>query len=45
MKQKVSAPRAFLRGIPITVWMLLLVIVPLAFTFLMSFYSTKACRS
>ena len=34
-------PRALLRGIPITVWMLALVIVPLAFTFVMSFYSSR----
>jgi len=33
-------PIAFLRGIPITVWLLALVIGPLAYTFLMSFYST-----
>jgi spermidine/putrescine transport system permease protein len=41
MKKPVSPPRAFLRGIPITVWMLLLVIAPLFLTFLMSFYSKQ----
>ena len=44
MKQRVSPPRAFLRGIPITVWMLVLVIGPLALTFLMSFYSTDGMQ-
>jgi spermidine/putrescine transport system permease protein len=41
MKPRVSPPRAFLRGIPITVWMLVLVLGPLALTFLMSFFSTN----
>lgn len=41
MKQRVSPARAFLRGIPITAWMLVLVIAPLVLTFLMSFYSKK----
>jgi spermidine/putrescine transport system permease protein len=40
MTRRVSPPREFLRGIPITVWMLALVVVPLAFTFVMSFYSS-----
>jgi spermidine/putrescine transport system permease protein len=40
VRERISPPRAFLRGIPITVWLLALVIGPLAFTFLMSFYST-----
>lgn len=39
--RKISPPRAFLRGIPITAWMLALVIGPLALTFLMSFFSTN----
>jgi spermidine/putrescine transport system permease protein len=39
-----SPPRAFLRGIPITVWLAALVIGPLAYTFLMSFYSTDGLR-
>jgi len=41
LKQRVSPPRSFLRAVPITVWMMLLVIVPLFLTFLMSFYSKK----
>ncbi len=45
MRARISAPRSFLRGIPITVWMLALVIGPLAYTFLMSFYSTDGLRS
>ena len=44
MHARISAPRSFLRGIPITVWMLALVIGPLAFIFLMSFYSTDGMR-
>lgn len=39
MKRKASPARAFLRGIPITVWMLALVVIPLGYTFVMSFYS------
>jgi spermidine/putrescine transport system permease protein len=42
--RKISPPRAFLRGIPITVWMLALVIGPLALTFLMSFNSTDGVQ-
>jgi spermidine/putrescine transport system permease protein len=42
--KKISPPRAFLRGIPIAVWMLVLVIGPLALTFLMSFYSTDGMQ-
>ncbi|MBN1836565.1 MAG: ABC transporter permease [Spirochaetales bacterium] len=41
MARRVSPPREFLKGIPITVWMLGLVLVPLAFTFLMSFYTSS----
>jgi spermidine/putrescine transport system permease protein len=33
-----SPPRSFLRGIPVGVWMLALVVVPLGYTFIMSFY-------
>jgi spermidine/putrescine transport system permease protein len=39
-----SPPRAFLRGIPITVWLLALVIGPLAYTLLMSFYATDGLK-
>jgi spermidine/putrescine transport system permease protein len=38
--QRISPPRQLLRGVPITVWLLALVIGPLAYTFLMSFYAT-----
>jgi len=41
MKRRISKPAAFIKGIPITVWMLALVIIPLLFTFLMSFYSSS----
>lgn len=44
MKRATSPARAFLRGIPVTVWMLALVIGPLAFTFLMSFWSTDGMQ-
>jgi len=44
MKRTTSPARAFLRGIPVTVWMLALVIGPLAFTFLMSFWSTDGMQ-
>jgi spermidine/putrescine transport system permease protein len=39
-----SPPRAFLRGIPVAVWLLALVIGPLAYTFVMSFYATDGLR-
>ncbi len=35
-----SQPKEFIKGIPITVWLIFLVIIPLFYTFLMSFYST-----
>ncbi len=40
MRRRFSPPRSYLRGLPITLWLLALVIGPLAFTFIMSFYST-----
>jgi spermidine/putrescine transport system permease protein len=40
MRRRFSPPRSYLRGLPITLWLLALVIGPLAFTFVMSFYST-----
>ncbi len=40
MEARLSPPRTLLRGIPITVWLLVLVLVPLAFTFAMSFHSS-----
>jgi spermidine/putrescine transport system permease protein len=36
-----SPARSFLRGIPVGVWMLALVIVPLGYTFIMSFFQVK----
>ncbi len=44
MSARYSPPRAFLRGIPITVWLLALVIGPLAYTLLMSFYATDGLK-
>jgi spermidine/putrescine transport system permease protein len=41
MARRISSPRDFVKGIPITVWMLGLVVVPLAFTFIMSFYTSS----
>ncbi len=40
MKHNTSAPREFIKGFPITVWLIALVVIPLAFTFIMSFYSS-----
>lgn len=34
-----SSPREFVKGVPITLWLFLLVLIPLFYTFLMSFYS------
>ena len=39
-----SAPRALLRGIPITVWMLVLVVIPLGYTFLTSFFQVEGLQ-
>lgn len=39
-KRKFDEPRSFLKGIPIFVWLIILVVVPLIFTFTMSFYSS-----
>jgi spermidine/putrescine transport system permease protein len=41
MRGRRSPPRAFLRGIPVGVWMLALVVVPLGYTFVMSFYQVQ----
>ena len=41
MRRRTSKPRQFIKGIPIAVWMLALVVIPLMFTFLMSFYSSS----
>jgi len=44
VRARFSRPRTLLRGIPITVWLLALVIGPLAYTFLMSFYATDGLK-
>ena len=44
MRARTSPPRAFLRGIPVTVWMLALVIVPLGYTLIMSFYQVDSLQ-
>jgi len=41
MKRRISKPAVFLRGIPIMVWLLALVAIPLIFTFIMSFYTSS----
>jgi spermidine/putrescine transport system permease protein len=40
-KSRFDPPRSYTRGIPIVVWLLFLVVVPLVFTFTMSFYSSE----
>jgi len=44
MGERFSPPRALLRGIPITVWMLCLVAVPLGYTFLISFFQVEGMQ-
>jgi len=41
VKSRFDTPRSFLQGLPIVVWMLFLVVIPLLFTFTMSFYSSE----
>lgn len=41
MKSRFDSPRSYFKGIPIVVWLLFLVVVPLIFTFTMSFYSSE----
>ena len=41
IKSRFDSPRSYFKGIPIVVWLLFLVVVPLVFTFLMSFYSSE----
>lgn len=41
MNRNISTSREFIKGIPITVWLLILVVIPLTFTFIMSFYSSE----
>jgi spermidine/putrescine transport system permease protein len=40
-RRRFDPPRSYLRGTPIIVWLLFLVVVPLIFTFVMSFYSSE----
>ncbi len=41
IKSRFDSPRSYFKGIPIVVWLLFLVVVPLVFTFTMSFYSSE----
>ncbi len=41
IKSRFDSPRSYFKGIPIVVWLLFLVVVPLIFTFTMSFYSSE----
>ncbi|HEB29423.1 MAG TPA: ABC transporter permease [Spirochaetes bacterium] len=41
IKSRFDSPRSYFKGIPIVVWLLFLVVVPLIFTFIMSFYSSE----
>ena len=41
MKRRISKPAEFIKGVPIAVWLLALVAIPLLFTFVMSFYSSS----
>ncbi len=43
-ERRVSPPRTLLRGIPLTVWMLMLVIVPLGYTFVTSFFQVEGLQ-
>ena len=40
-KSRFDSPQSYFKGIPIVVWLLFLVVVPLFFTFIMSFYSSE----
>jgi spermidine/putrescine transport system permease protein len=44
MGERPSPARALLRGIPITVWMLMLVVIPLGYTFLTSFFQVEGLQ-
>ncbi len=41
---RISPPRALLRGIPLTVWMLLLVVIPLGYTLATSFFQVEGLQ-
>ncbi len=44
MPRRVSPPRTLLRGLPMTAWMLVLVLVPLGYTFLTSFFQVEGLQ-
>ncbi len=44
MREPYSPPRALVRGIPITLWMLALVVIPLGYTFLISFFQVEGLQ-
>jgi len=44
MEKRISPPRALLRGVPMAVWMLLLVLVPLGYTFVTSFFQVEGLQ-
>ncbi len=44
MEERRTSARALARGIPITVWMLVLVVVPLGYTFLTSFFQVEGLQ-
>lgn len=44
MKEKYDPLKSYTRGIPVFIWLILLVIVPFLFTFTMSFYSSEGLQ-
>ncbi|HTZ52224.1 MAG TPA: ABC transporter permease [Spirochaetia bacterium] len=42
--RRISPPRTLARGIPMTVWMLLLVVIPLGYTFVTSFFQVDGLQ-
>jgi ABC-type spermidine/putrescine transport system permease subunit II len=40
-KSRFDSPRSYFKGTPIILWLLFLVVIPLIFTFAMSFYSSE----
>jgi spermidine/putrescine transport system permease protein len=40
-KSKFDNPRSYTKGVPIVLWLLFLVVIPLIFTFVMSFYRSE----
>ena len=43
-RRRVSPARTLLRGVPMTVWMLLLVVIPLGYTFITSFFQVEGLQ-